>query len=76
MEKLADQEANELVSGEAVVEAIHVDQAFPDPFQTRHPLLPPGIRERFWDGEIDCFQAAREWLEYAESDPVHKARID
>lgn len=70
------QEGDELVSGEAIVEAISVDQAFPDPYQTRHPLLPPGIRELFWDREIDCFQAASEWLAYAENDPVHRERID
>ncbi|HJS29578.1 MAG TPA: hypothetical protein VJ768_08145 [Anaerolineales bacterium] len=68
-------EEPELVSGEAIVESIPVNQAFPDPYQTRHPLLPPGIRERFWDGEIDCFQAAQEWLEQAENDPGAQSRI-
>jgi hypothetical protein len=71
----ATQTEAELVSGEAIVEAISVDQAYPDLYQTRHPVLPPEVRERFWDGEIDCFQAAREWLAYAEQDPVHQERV-
>lgn len=60
----------------AAVEAIPVDQVFPDVYQSRHPILPSGIRERFWDGDIDCFQAAREWLEMAKDHPAYQARID
>jgi hypothetical protein len=60
----------------AAVESIPVDQVFPDVYQSRHPILPSGIRERFWDGEIDCFQAAREWLEMAKDHPAYQARID
>jgi hypothetical protein len=59
---------------------IPVSRIFPDPHQPRTPLLPAGeeagfIRERFIAREIDCFQAAREWLEFAEADPAHLRRI-
>ena len=60
--------------------AIPVTQLFPDPDQPRMPLLPFGeesgfIRERFISGEIDCFQAAKAWIAYAQSDVGHTRRV-
>lgn len=59
---------------------IPVSRIFPDPHQPRTPLLPAGeeagfIRERFIAREIDCFQAAQEWVDFAEADPAHLRRI-
>ena len=60
--------------------SIPVTQAFPDPDQPRMPLLPFGessgfIRERFISGQIDCFQAAKEWMAFAENDVGHTRRV-
>jgi hypothetical protein len=59
---------------------IPVTKVYPDPNQPRTPLLPSGevgefIRERFIAGEIDCFQAAKEWMNYAKEDGGHSKRI-
>ncbi len=60
--------------------SIPVTEVFPDPDQPRMPLLPFGessgyIRERFLSGEIDCFQAAKEWIEFAKKDAGHTRRV-
>lgn len=60
--------------------SIPVTEIFPDPDQPRMPLLPFGeesgfIRERFISGELDCFQAAEEWLQFSKSDVGHTRRI-
>jgi hypothetical protein len=61
---------------EALIETIHASQAMPDRFQTRHPILPAEIRYRFWRSEIDCFQAAREWLELANQDVARAEQVN
>ncbi|HKJ26037.1 MAG TPA: hypothetical protein VJ965_00240, partial [Anaerolineales bacterium] len=60
--------------------SIPVTKIFPDPDQPRMPLLPFGessgyIRERFLSGEIDCFQAANEWMKFAKKDVGHTRRV-
>lgn len=62
------------------VQLIQVTQLMPDPDQPRTPLLPAGerfdfLRERFVAGEIDCFQAAGEWLKVANRSPGHARRV-
>ncbi len=57
-----------------LVELLHPSQMLPDPFQPRVSPLPQQVRERFWSGEIDQYQAAREWLEIARSDPSGHGR--
>ncbi|MBN2045325.1 MAG: hypothetical protein JW757_09925 [Anaerolineales bacterium] len=57
-----------------------VTSIFPDPDQPRMPLLPFGesggfIRERFIAAQIDCFQAAKEWIEVARQDVGHSRRL-
>ena len=61
---------------EALIETIDVRQALPDRYQTRHPVLPPEIRHRFWRGELDCFQAARTWLELARRDVARADQVN
>jgi hypothetical protein len=56
------------------IERLKPGQMIPDRFQPRR-LLPGQIRRRFFDGEIDCYQAALEWLRLAESDPAWKIRV-
>jgi hypothetical protein len=60
--------------------SIPVTEIFPDPDQPRMPLLPFGessgfLRERFISGEIDCFQAAGEWIEFSKQDVGHTRRV-
>jgi hypothetical protein len=57
------------------IERLRPSQMMPDRFQPRR-LLPGRIRSRFFEGEIDCYQAAREWIEMAKEDEGWKARID
>ena len=53
-----------------VVETVKAGLIFPDPLQPRPSPLPSAIRTRFRRGEIDPFQAARDWLRQAELDPI------
>jgi hypothetical protein len=57
------------------IERLRPSQMMPDRFQPRR-LLPTEIRERFFRGEIDCYQAAREWLKLADKDAGWKERLD
>ena len=62
------------------VQLISVAKLMPDPDQPRTPLLPAGepfnfLRERFVVGEIDCFEAAKEWMAVAKHTPGHARRI-
>ena len=57
------------------IERLKPSQMIPDRFQPRR-LLPPAIRGGFFSGELDCYQAAREWLEMARSDAGIKAEVD
>ena len=62
------------------VELIKVTDLLPDPDQPRAPLLPSGpeeenVRERFLSGEIDCFQAVKEWIRFAKKDKGHTRQI-
>lgn len=57
------------------IERLRPSQMIPDRFQPRR-LLPGDIRARFFQHEIDCYQAAREWLELAKEDEGWKERLD
>ena len=57
------------------IERLRPSQMMPDRFQPRR-LLPGDIRGRFFRREIDCYQAAREWLELAKKDEGWKERLD
>jgi hypothetical protein len=56
------------------IERLHPSQMLPDRFQPRR-LLPDGIRRRFFRSEIDCYQAAGEWLAMAKDDEGWRLRI-
>jgi hypothetical protein len=47
----------------------------PDRFQPRR-LLPAHIRAPFFQREIDCYQAAAEWLKFAQHDSAVKAEVE
>jgi hypothetical protein len=55
--------------------SIPLSQVIPDRFQPR-PILPLEIKESYFRGEIDCYQAARTWMEWAKADSVLQAQID
>lgn len=70
---------SERMKAERVVQ-LTVTDLIPDPNQPRTPLLPSGevggyIRERFIAGEIDCFDAAQEWIAYSKNDEGHARRL-
>ena len=49
------------------IERLKPSQMIPDRFQPRR-LLPTVLRQPFYSGQIDCYQAARQWLQMARSD--------
>ena len=57
------------------IERLSPSKMIPDRFQPRR-ILPSEIRKRFFEGEIDCYKAAREWLRLAEDDDGWKAQIE
>lgn len=57
------------------IERLKPSQIIPDRFQPRR-LLPPIIRNAYFDGMVDCYKAAREWLEMSKTDPGIKAEVD
>jgi hypothetical protein len=57
------------------IERLRPSQMMPDRFQPRR-LLPGDIRTRFFRREIDCYQAAREWLTLIKKDEGWKKRLD
>lgn len=70
--------APEAAEGTAPVERIErlpPSRMIPDRFQPRR-VLPAAIRRRFFAGEIDCYQAAAEWLDLARRDPGWRARVE
>lgn len=57
------------------IERLSPSKMLPDRFQPRR-LLPTHIRQRFFDGEIDCYQAAGEWLNLSKSDASFRVEVD
>lgn len=57
------------------IERLTPSKMVPDRFQPRR-ILPSAIRSRFFAGEINCYQAAREWLRMAKDDAGWRAQID
>jgi len=57
------------------IERLPPSQMMPDRFQPRR-LLPTELRRPFYAGQIDCYQAARQWLQMARNDPAIKAEVD
>jgi hypothetical protein len=65
----------EIVPSVERIERLSPSKMIPDRFQPRR-ILPSEIRRRFFEGEIDCYQAAREWLHLAKNDTGWKSQID
>ena len=57
------------------IERLKPSQMLPDRFQPRR-LLPAQLREAFFSGKIDCYQAAAEWLAKAQSDAGYQAEVE
>jgi hypothetical protein len=57
------------------IERLRPSQMMPDRFQPRR-LLPPSLRLAFYSGEINCYQAAIDWLEMAKGDSGIRAELD
>lgn len=57
-----------------LVERIPITKIIPDQFQARR-VIPLEIANRFFGGEIDCFQVASEWLKLAESEEEARLRM-
>lgn len=57
------------------IERLRPGEMMPDRFQPRR-LLPTQIRAPFFNLEIDCYQAAAEWLKFSQQDSGVKAEID
>ena len=56
------------------IERLRPSQMIPDRFQPRR-LLPARIRRKFFGHEIDCYQAAQEWLKLSERDEGWMQRV-
>jgi hypothetical protein len=57
------------------IERLRPSEMMPDRFQPRR-LLPAHIRPQFYNFEIDCYQAATEWLKFAQQDSGVKAEVE
>lgn len=68
-------EPEQTVRGIERIERLKPSEMMPDRFQPRR-LLPMHIRPSFYSGEIDCYQAAAEWLKYAQHDSGVKAEVE
>ncbi|RPI27037.1 MAG: hypothetical protein EHM70_18270 [Chloroflexota bacterium] len=56
-------------------EFIPISRVMPDPYQAR-VLLPTHLATQFYQGEIDCFTAGREWLALAAEDEQIARRVN
>ncbi|PKO16145.1 MAG: hypothetical protein CVU39_08955 [Chloroflexi bacterium HGW-Chloroflexi-10] len=57
------------------IERLKPSEMLPDRFQPRR-LLPAHLRQAFYRGEIDCYQAASEWIKFGQHDSGVKAEIE
>src|SRR5512138_4042634 len=57
------------------IERLKPSQMMPDRFQPRR-LLPTVLRQPFYSGQIDCYQAAHQWLQMAKSDNGIQAEVN
>ena len=57
------------------IERLTPSQMMPDRFQPRR-LLPPSLRVDFFNGRMNCYQAAMEWLALARADQGTAAEVE
>lgn len=56
------------------IERLSPSRMIPDRYQPR-PILPVDIHRRYFSGEIDCYEAAKEWIALSRKDDGHEKRI-
>lgn len=59
----------------AGIQLLPPSRMIPDRFQPR-PLMPLDIANAFFEGELDCYEAAASWLKLADKDPAVGDRIE
>lgn len=57
------------------IERLKPSQMLPDRFQPRR-LLPAALRDAFFAGELDCYEAAAEWFALSRQDAGHRTIVD
>jgi hypothetical protein len=57
------------------IERLKPSQMLPDRYQPRR-LLPSTLRQAFFSGQIDCYQAASEWLKLSKNDNGYRAEVE
>lgn len=57
------------------IERLKPSQMLPDRFQPRR-LLPASLRQDFFSGRLDCYQAATRWLELAHQDAGIRVEVE
>ena len=57
------------------IERLKPTQMIPDRFQPRR-LLPGALRQAYFNGQIDCYQAAGQWLSLAKADSGTQMEVD
>lgn len=57
------------------IERLKPSEMIPDRFQPRR-LLPTSIRKAFYQGQINCYQAAQRWLQFANQDSGMREEVD
>jgi hypothetical protein len=70
--EVAEGQINQAVEA---IERLPPSSMIPDRFQPR-PLLPLGLANRFFRGEIDCYEAAKEWMELADKNEGLQQQIE
>jgi hypothetical protein len=65
-------EGTETISG---IELLPPSGMIPDRFQPR-PLLPLELADQFYKGEIDCYKAAKAWMDLARNEEGVQQQID
>jgi hypothetical protein len=57
-----------------LIERVKPSAMLPDRFQPR-PVLPVELHQRFFKGELNCYQVAGEWLRLADEDMGYRKRV-
>ena len=57
-----------------LIERVKPSTMLPDRFHPR-PVLPVELHQRFFKGELDCYQVAAEWLRLADEDKGYRNRV-
>ena len=69
------EQVTDLPEAIAGIELLPPTRMIPDRFQPR-PILPLELSSPFFRGEIDCYEAASEWIKLAKKDDGMRGQID